>query len=72
MNVDPVGLEQALPTKHCLETVGRGRLLRPPCIRGKIIEAKPHDQLDLQCALQVGLPEVDASTISDQQILEYP
>ncbi len=49
MNFDPVGLEQAIPTKNCLETVGRGHLRCPPYIRGQIIGAKPHNQLVLQC-----------------------
>ncbi len=44
MNVDPVGLEQALPAETCMETVRRGHLPCPPCIRGQIIDAKPHDQ----------------------------
>jgi hypothetical protein len=68
---DPYGLEQASPGTARAEAKWQDPINCPPSIQGQISGVKPHEQLVLQCTLQSGLPEVDISTISDQQLLEY-
>jgi hypothetical protein len=55
MHIDPVGLEQALPAETCMETVWRGHLQCPQCIRGQIIDVIQQDRLVLQCTLKDGI-----------------
>jgi hypothetical protein len=62
---------RALPIRTCIDTVMRDHTRCPPCIRGQVIDTKPHDQLVLQYPLPYQLPKVDISSISDQQLLEY-
>jgi hypothetical protein len=71
MLADLSGLEQTLPSTSCMETKQHERLRCPPCIRGQFSGVKPHEQLVLLCTPQDGLPMVDISTITDQQLVEY-
>ncbi len=71
MLTDLPGLEQTLQSTTFVEIKRHERLRCPPCIRGQISGVQPHEQLVLQCTPQDGLPGVDISAITDQQLVEY-
>ncbi len=67
-------MQTDLPQLECETSVGikrQERLRCPPCIRGLISGIQPHEQLVLRCIPQDGLPEVDISATTDQQLAEY-
>ena len=71
MNEDPDRVGRALPTRTCTDVMVPEHLRCPPCIRGQIVDTRPHDQLVLSCPLPDQPPDVDISSISDQQLVEY-
>ena len=71
MLTDLSGLEQTLQCESSVEIKRYERLRCPPCIRGQISGVQPHEQLVLGCTPQDGLPVVDISAITDQQLVQY-
>jgi hypothetical protein len=71
MLADLSGLEQTLQSATSVEIKRHERLRCPPCIRGQISGVQPHEQLVLRCIPQDGLPGVEISAITDQQLVEY-
>ncbi len=71
MLTDLSGLKQTLQSTPFEEIKRHERLRCPPCIRGQISGEQPHAQLVLRCTPQDGLPVVDISAITNQQLVEY-
>ncbi len=71
MLTDLPGLEQTLQSTTFVEIKRHERLRCPPCIRGQISGVQPHEQLVLRCTPQDGLPGVDISAITNQQLVEF-
>jgi hypothetical protein len=73
MLTDLPRMEQTLQCETSVGIKRHERLRCPPCIRGLISGVQPLEQsvLRLRCIPQDGLPGVDISAITDQQLVEY-